>query len=122
MTITPEIAAKFERDLGRIEGSLKAHEDRMDRTQDDVKELSVSVNNRFDGVKLHLDKQDEKLDVLIRRSERDDGADSVSKLNSDNSLAFWTKVSCAAIAIGTVADLLGHSVLVIATHLITGHQ
>jgi hypothetical protein len=64
-----------ERDIGRIEGALKAHEDRMDRT--DVAHASQfkAINDRFDGVTAHLDKQDEKLNLLITRTNREDGAD-----------------------------------------------
>lgn len=116
-----EAPVSVERDIGRIEGALKAHEDRMDKTDDAIKALENSVNNRFDGVKLHLDKQDEKLDVLIRQGEREAGADGAKKIIFDNSLASWTKLAAAATVVGVGGDLLGKSILSIATRVITGH-
>ena len=110
-----------ERDLGRIEGALKAHEDRMDRTDDAIKTLSASVNNRFDGVKLHLDRQDEKLDVLIRRSDREEGADGARRVWFENNAAGWAKLCGIVVALATIAQVFGHAIITTAAHM-TGYH
>jgi hypothetical protein len=70
-------SGNVDRDIGRIEGALKAHEDRMDRTDIGIREIKDDVNKRFDGIKIHLDGQDAKLDILLARSNKDDGAAKV---------------------------------------------
>jgi hypothetical protein len=62
-----------ERDIGRIEGALKAHEDRMDRSDAAHAAQFKTINDRFDGIKQHLNGQDEKLDILIAKSNREAG-------------------------------------------------
>jgi hypothetical protein len=70
-----------ERDIGRIEGALKAHEDRMDRTDAAHADQFKVINERFDGIKQHLNGQDSKLDILVAKSNRDAGAsDQLKKL------------------------------------------
>jgi hypothetical protein len=67
--------------IGRIQGALKAHEDRMDRTDAAHADQFKMVNERFDGIKQHLNSQDTKLDLLVAKSNRDAGAsDQLKKL------------------------------------------
>jgi hypothetical protein len=95
-----------ERDIGRIEGALKAHEDRMDRTDAAHAEQFKAFNARFDGVESRLSKQDEKLDTLILRTAKEDGASEHEKNAEESQISFWAKWSGFAIVVGTVAAVL----------------
>ena len=111
MTDAEQWRDRVQREMGRTESALKAHEDRMDRQDDAVKELVISVNNRFDGMKLHLDRQDEKLDILIQRNARTDGADGArkdaKKAWMDRSGLFWSAIVGICTAIGVTVDVSG---------------
>lgn len=78
-----------ERDIGQIQGALKAHEDRMDRMDGFYTKTLEAVNARFD-------KQDGKLDLIISRTIREDGASGV-----------WTRILGGIAALGA-AVISGH--------------
>lgn len=108
-----------ERDIGRIEGALKAHEDRMDRTDEAHAEQFKAFNTRFDGVEKRLEKQDGKLDTIIFRTAREDGVSEHEKSAEESSISFWAKWSGFAIVVGTVAAILQPAVTWV-KHLVTG--
>ena len=87
-----------ERDIGRIEGVLEAHKDRMDRTDASNAVQFQAIHTRFDAVKLNLDEQDKKLDVILLRTSKQDGASSV-----------WRKIFGGAgqIALAAISGGLG---------------
>ena len=67
----------LERDIGRIEGDLRAQKERMDRTDAANAEQFRSIHGRFDDVAAHLNKQDEALSTILKRTAREDGANGV---------------------------------------------
>jgi hypothetical protein len=86
----------------------------MDRQEVSMRELKSDFNARFDGVKLHLDRQDEKLDrqdqkldLLLQRNAREDGAGDAKKAWLDRSVSYWTIIGAAFTAIAVAADMGG---------------
>lgn len=60
----------IEREIGSMQATLRAHEARMDRSEAAHAEEIKALHSRFDGVKLHLDKQDAataKIQGLLNR-------------------------------------------------------
>jgi hypothetical protein len=122
MNVARDIAVAEE--IGTIKGALKHHEDRMDRNDHTTQERFTSLENE---VRTHaansareFKDQNAKLDILILRSAKEDGAQEREKQAEESQISFWAKWSGFAIVVGTVAAVLQPAVGWL-RHIVTGH-
>lgn len=129
MGVERDIAVAEE--IGTIKGALKHHEDRMDRseraTQDRFTSLENEVRAHAANSALEFKGQNAKLDILILRSAKEDGAQENEKQAEEHEkqaegsqVSFWAKWSGFAIVVGTVAGILQPAVSWL-RHIVTGH-
>jgi hypothetical protein len=113
-----------ERDLGRLDGAVKALEDRADRnetaTQGRFQSLELKLEAQSINIAREFKEQNTKLDTLILRTAKEDGAQESESSAQESRLSFWTKWSGFAIVVGTVVAVLQPSFDWL-KHVIMGH-